>query len=395
MSKIPIVMPQLGESITEATIVRYCVSPGDRVEAEQEILEVETNKAVMGVPTPCAGVLESFSAQIDQVYSIGTVLGYLEASAEEARKAGVSETPGSASERAPVTETTRSSLPEHTKSKRELPVPVQATGSGYFSPRLRARMNDLGLSPTELGVVQGSGKGGRVTIQDFEAFLDSLASAPTRKASGLRLAIADAMRRSWTRPLATVGVALPLACILEHRKTLAPSPGPALYIAKALAVALAEQPQSAAKLVGEKLVLPQTFDIGVAVEVPDGVVVPVLRALDQKPLATIAGEYREMLEAARQRRLAAADQGGAIASVTNFGPLGITWATPIPDPDETIIAGLGRGEMRPVWNGSSFVPELQGELTLSFDHRIVDGGAAGRLLRSLMKLLAKPEALAK
>jgi pyruvate/2-oxoglutarate dehydrogenase complex dihydrolipoamide acyltransferase (E2) component len=392
MPKVPILMPQLGDSITEATVVRYCVNPGDQVEPEQEVLEVETNKAVMGIPTPCAGVVEDFAAKIDEVYPIGAVLGYVEASLEEARKAGytgdtidVPQRSDLPSEAVPI--------PELAKPERELPVPAHTPGSGYYSPRLRARLEDLGLGPAELNIVHGSGRGGRVTIQDFETYLDTLANTPSRKASGLRLAIADAMRRSWSRPLATIGTSLPLARILEHRKSLMPAPGPALYLAKALALALSEQPQNAAKLVGDKLVLPGTFDIGVAVEVPDGVIVPVLRSLEKKSLTTIAGDYQAIVENARQRRLSAAEQSGAIASVTNYGPLGITWGTPIPGPEETIIAGLGQAAMQPIWDGSSFVPELRAELTLTFDHRIVDGGAGGRLLGSLVRLLATPEAL--
>ncbi len=390
-------MPQLGESVTEATVVRFCVEPGDRVEAGQEVVEVETNKAVMGVPTPCAGVLETFSADLDQVYGVGSVLGYLEATVEDAHEAGVSEqspekvATGSPLVSSPV-ESPAAIDPVESKTPRLLPIP--ARGAGYFSPRLRARLDDLGLNPVELGMVQGTGNGGRVTMEDFESYLEALASAPSRRASGLRLAIADAMRRSWTRPLATIGTALPLQKILEHRKTLAPSPGPALYIAKALALALAEQPIYAARLVAEKLILPKTIAIGIAVEVEDGVIVPVLPELDKKPLRTIAKEYQQLLRAARARRLPEQNRSGAIASVTNYGPLGITWGTPIPGPEETLIAGLGRGEMRPVWNGSSFVPEMQAEMTLTFDHRVIDGGSSGRLLQRLLNLLAAPEDLA-
>lgn len=388
-------MPQLGESIAEATIVRFGVKVGDRVEADQEVMEVETNKAVMGVITPCPGVIASFSAQTEQTYPVGAVLGYVETTDDEARKLGLGIEPSSV--RAQETTSPAESLVASTKSETQhgLPVPVAQRGASFFSPRLRARLDELGIHSTEVGVVPGTGKGARITIEDFESYLESLAQLPTRKASAMRLAVADSMRRSWTRPLATIGAAISLEGISLHRKSLEPPPGPALYVAKALAIALSENPHYAGRLIGEKLVLPSSIDIGVAIEVEDGVVVPVIRELDRKSLAQLASEYQKLVEAARHRRLPENARDCGIASVTNYGPLGITWGTPIPLPTESVIVGLGRGEMRPVWDElkSQFVPKLQAELTVTFDHRVLDGGATGRLLQRLKMLLEKPEDL--
>jgi pyruvate/2-oxoglutarate dehydrogenase complex dihydrolipoamide acyltransferase (E2) component len=254
-------------------------------------------------------------------------------------------------------------------------------------------MDELGIQATELGVIPGTGKGARVTIEDLESYLESLAELPARKASAMRLAVADSMRRSWTRPLAPAAIAVCLEGISVHRKSLVPPPGPALYAAKALAIAISENPQYAGRLLGQKLVLPGSIDIGVAVEVEDGVVVPVIRELDQKSLAELTSDYQKLVEAARNRRLPENARDSGIASVTNYGPLGITWATPIPLPTESLIVGLGRGEKRPVWDelNSRFIPKLQAELTITFDHRVLDGGAAGRLLQRLKALLERPE----
>jgi len=203
------------------------------------------------------------------------------------------------------------------------------------------------------------------------------------------------MRRSWTRPLATLGVSISLEPILAHRKTLTPSPGPALYLAKALAIALSEYPQSAARLIGDKIVLPASIDIGVAVEVEDGVIVPVFAELDKQPLAGLPGQYKKFLQSAKEKRLPEEAKRPAIASVTNFGTLGVHWATPIPLPNETLIMGLGYGEKRPFWDETAgcFVPRLEAELTISFDHRVIDGGQSGRLVRRIMELLGAPEGL--
>jgi pyruvate/2-oxoglutarate dehydrogenase complex dihydrolipoamide acyltransferase (E2) component len=393
MPKVPIIMPQLGESIAEATVVRFCVDVGGAVETDQEIIEVETNKAVMGVTTPCAGKIESFSASVNETYPIGTVLGYVEASVEDAERLN-------ASGAGPIAQPTAQVEPEPVSFQPSEATtggfaPIRSPGGPFISPRVRARMDDLGWRQQEIGLLAGTGKGGRVTARDLESYLAALESNPTEKASAMRLAVSDSMRRSWARPLATAGVAFALDPILAHRKQIEIPPGPALYVAKALAVAIAEHPAYVARLAGDQLILPKSIDIGIAVEVEDGIIVPVLRRLDQQPISELGKTYQDLVNAARARRLSEDIREGSVASVTNFGPLGITWATPIPLPNETLIVGLGRGEKRPVWDEESgqFKPVLMAELTITFDHRIMDGGASGRLIQRMVSLLAKPEEL--
>jgi pyruvate/2-oxoglutarate dehydrogenase complex dihydrolipoamide acyltransferase (E2) component len=388
MPKVPIIMPQLGESIAEATIVRFCVEVGDTVETDQEIIEVETSKAVMGVTTPCAGKIESFSGEVNEAYPIGTVLGYIEASIEDAErlnKAGNGPFSEPAARPEPLSY-------QHGETPKGFAVPVRSPSGPFISPRVRARIDDLGWRPEEIGLLAGTGKGGRVTARDLENYLATLESSPTEKASAMRLAVSDSMRRSWARPLATAGVAFCLEPILAHRKGIEVPPGPALYVAKALAIAIAEHPRYAARIAGDQLVLPKSIDIGIAVEVEDGIIVPVLRQLDRLPISQLGKSYQELVSTARTRRVTEDVREGSIASVTNFGPLGITWATPIPLPAETLIVGLGRGEKRPVWDEprGEFKAATMAELTVTFDHRVMDGGACGRLIQRLVSLLEKP-----
>lgn len=392
MPKIPIIMPQLGESIAEATIIRFAAQVGEAVTSDQEIIEVETSKAVMGVTTPCDGVIAEFTAAVDQTYPIGTVLGYIEASAEDAERHGETsaESPAELAASFETQHNAPAAMPTIT-----IPMMPAKSGGPFVSPRIRSKADQLGWQQQDLSLVPGTGKNGRLTASDVEKFLTELEAHPTQKASGLRLAIADAMRRSWSRPLATIGVGFSLEALLAHRKQFKVPPGPALYVAKAVALALAENPKLAARIVGDQLVLPKSIDIGVAVEVEEGVVVPVLKSLDQQPLSELGEKYQQLVTAARARRLPEDAREGAIASVTNFGPLGITWGTPIPQPTETLIIGLGRGEKRPVWDEttSQFKPKQMAELTLTFDHRVIDGGASGKLISRLVALLESPEGL--
>jgi pyruvate/2-oxoglutarate dehydrogenase complex dihydrolipoamide acyltransferase (E2) component len=276
-----------------------------------------------------------------------------------------------------------------------LPVPVKAKGAGYLSPRVRARMAVLQLTQADLAGVAGSGDAGRLTIKDLEKFLGGLEKQSVEEASAIRTGVADAMRRSWTRPLATVGISVCLDPVLEDRKHRDPKPGPALYALRALALALAENPAAAARLVGGRAIRSDSIDIGVAVEAQDGIMVPVIRNADKTSLGDLTSRYGELVELGRRRRLSSEMTSGGIASVSNFGSFGLEWGTPIPLPDQTLLLGLGVGKKVPSWDEGKgqFVPRTEAQMTLSFDHRSLDGGGAGRLLKRIVELLGEPAKL--
>ena len=400
MPRIPIIMPQLGESIAEATVVALPFQVGDEVENDQEIIEVETNKATMGVTTPCRGRITDLLAELQMSYPVGATLAHVEVSEEDAKRLGLDEaSPSPALAETPVTQA--SPAPEKSRparvepTVRGLPVPANASGASYMSPRMKARMQELGLHAADLAGIAGSGAAGRVTIDDFEKFLTKLEEHRLSPASSKRVAVADAMRRSWTRPIATVGSSVALDSLLAHRKASNPKPGPALYALRALALALGENSAPAGRLIGEKIVHPTSIDVGFAVEAEDGVLVPVLRNADATSLAELVSRYAELVELARQRRLPVSAQGGSIATVTNFGTFGLEWATPIPLPEQTLVLGMGAGRIVPRWDRvqEKFIPVTEAQITLSFDHRVLDGGGAGRLLARVSELLQKPELL--
>src|SRR5688572_13877865 len=202
MPKIPILMPQLGESIAEATVVRIPFAVGDEVDGDIEVLEVETNKATMGVTTPCNGKVVEWSVELGKSYPVGTTLGWLEVDEQDAVRLGldadggapvspavgnVDEPDGSAAESSSVAPLVRG-----------LPVPANLSGASYLSPRMKARMNELGFRAADLAGIPGSGAAGRVTIEDLEKYLRHIAKTKQTPASTMRVAVADAMRRSWT-----------------------------------------------------------------------------------------------------------------------------------------------------------------------------------------------------
>ncbi len=402
MPQVPILMPQLGESIAEATIVDLKVKPGDSVVADQEIMEVETNKAVMGVTTPCKGKIDKITAQVKETYPIGAVLGYVEASVEDAARFKKSapqdvqqevteEIPGRAEEEVRPTrqEKIAATAGNGARSRtRSLPVPVATKGAGFLSPRVRARMAELNLTNADLAGIPGTGTGNRVTVKDLENFLLNIEKEKPSEASAIRTGVADAMRR-------TIGASVCLDPVLQDRRKRDPKPGPALYALRALALALAENPSAAARLIGTQVVLPGSIDVGVAVEAEDGIMVPVIRAADKTSLGDLTKRYSELVGLARQRRLSPDITSGGIAAVSNFGTFGIEWGTPIPLPDQTLLLGLGVGKRVPSWveEKGQFLPVTEAQITLSFDHRSLDGGGAGRLLKRIIELLGAPEKL--
>ncbi len=366
----------------------------------------------MGVTSPCSGIVAEWIAELNRSYAVGETLGFVDCSQEEARRIGldgVQSDSGALRESLPhgFSPADAASAPflqsprPHPNGAgvaptlRGLPVPAHASGASFLSPRLKARMAELGLHAADLSGIAGSGAAGRLTIEDFEKFLSQLDQQQLSQASSMRVAVADAMRRSWTRPIATVGTPVVIDPLLAHRKGSNPKPGPALYGLRALAIALGENSALAGRLIGDKIVHPRSIDLGFAVEAEDGVLVPVLRNADQTPLNVLVMRYNELVDLARRRRLPADATGGSIATVTNFGSFGLEWATPIPLPEQTLVLGMGAGRVVPRWSGetSAFEPATEAHFTLSFDHRVLDGGGAGRLLMRIAELLSTPEAL--
>ena len=406
-------MPQLGESIAEATIVDIKVKPGDEVAVDQEIIDVETHKAVMGVTTPCKGKIDKITAQLKETYPIGSVLGYVEASEADAARFSKQTPPQAQTE---VTEEIPARADQEIKPARQekigardgdgarpggLPVPATLKGASFVSPRVRARMTELQLTPADLAGITGTGAGNRVTIKDLENFLQKIDNQSAKEASTIRTGVADAMRRSWTRPLSTVGSSVNLDPVLQDRQLRAGvaegdlKPGPGLYATRALALALAENPNAAAKLIGNRVVQSNSIDVGVAVEAEDGIMVPVIRNADKTSLSDLTAKYQELVDLARKRRISPDMQAGGIATVSNFGTFGVEWGTPIPLPDQTLLLGLGAGKKVPSWDETKkeFVPKIEAQITLSFDHRSIDGGGAARLLKRVVELLEEPKKL--
>jgi pyruvate/2-oxoglutarate dehydrogenase complex dihydrolipoamide acyltransferase (E2) component len=374
--RLPVKLPQFGESAAEATVMAWLVAPGTAVNAEQELVEVQTEKSVLTVAAPAKGVLVELVAEPGTLVPVGGVIAWLEVESADI----------------PAGQTASDAPPSAPRAATPVPRPAtkrhvnRPTGASFYSPRVRTRLDENGLLPADLAAIHGTGEGGRVTAEDVERYLSE--GSPM---SPMRQAVASSMLRSWGRPLATVARPVRIDPLLTHRRLVEGRPSATVYCLRALALALKDDDRMVHRVVGSRITRPTSMDLGVAVEVDDGVLTPVIRRVDQLDLATLTSSVDQAVDNARKGRVG--DLGGAVSTVTNYGTFGLTWATAIPQPDHSMILGIGAVRYVPDWNPAErrWDRAREAELTLTFDHRIADGGAAARLLMKVADLLEHPE----
>ncbi|MFZ5526174.1 MAG: dihydrolipoyllysine-residue acetyltransferase [Pseudomonadota bacterium] len=443
MPTIELTVPDIGD-VTDAAVIELLVKPGDTVKPEQSLITIESDKASMEVPSSQGGVIKELRVKLGDKVSQGSVIGVLEVGAADAVAAPApvaapSQPPAAApvaAAPAPVAAAPAPAAPaaapaERTHPTASLPA-VEAPAPGavpHASPSVRRFARELGVA---LDKVPGSGPKGRITHVDVQNYVKGVlaggaAQAPAaaspagaadlggmtllpwpkvdfskfgpierqplsriKKLSGANL------HRNWVRiPHVTNNdeaditelEAFRVKLNEEHAKS-----GPKFtllaFLLKACAVALKRFPQFNASLDGDDLVLKQYVHIGFAADTPNGLVVPVIRDVDTKSLAQLAAETAALAAKARDGKLAPGDMQGGTFSISSLGGFGGTTFTPIINAPEVAILGVCRSAMKPVWNGSAFEPRLIVPLSLSYDHRVIDGASAAKFNTYLAGLLA-------
>lgn len=385
-------LPPFGEGVAAAEFVSWLVAAGQPVRRGQDLAEVQTAKATLTVAAPTDGVLAEQVAVAGTEYEVGAVIGWItvEAAAAQTEVAPPATAPQALSE--PVAlDGQGSGTALSAASGGAMAAPA---GAGHLSPRLRQRLHEWGLTQADLALLRGTGRDGRVQAADLERFVDQVEARPGREAGARRLAIADAMQRSWARPLATVARRLDVDPILQHRRHVAGRPNLTVYAVRALARVLAEQPELAGRKFGKRLLDAGGGGIAVAVAFEDGLVTPVVADPMTGDLSVLSARIDEAIDSARKGR-PVGDPARAAATITNYGSLNLTWATPIPPPEQSCILGLGAVQAVPVWDAAAkgWGRGAQCEMTLTFDHRVADGAVAANVVHRLATLLQKPECL--
>jgi pyruvate dehydrogenase E2 component (dihydrolipoyllysine-residue acetyltransferase) len=421
---VSVEVPDIGD-FEDVPVIEILVSPGDTVETDDPLLTLESDNATMDVPAPFAGTIKEIQVSVGDRVSQGRVLLTME---QTGSGAGQSEASAAASDGAvteadapdavsSAVEAEEESAPEAERDSE--PATEESNGAVYASPSVRRIARERGI---DLHDVQGSGRKGRITREDVEQFV-SRAPAPASPAgpdlgldlpparsidfekfgpvervqrSRIQRISAPHLARSWvTIPHVTQNDEADITELEAWRRRLNEEnarEGVKVTMVSFLVVAcvatLKEFPNFNSSLDGEDLILKHYYNIGFAADTPGGLVVPVIKDADKKGLLDIARELTELSGKAREGKLAPGDIQGASFTISSLGGIGGTSFTPIINSPEVAILGASRSAMKPVWNGSEFEPRLMLPLSLSYDHRVIDGAAAARFVVHLAGVLS-------
>ncbi|MDZ7863793.1 dihydrolipoyllysine-residue acetyltransferase [Acidovorax sp.] len=431
-------VPDIGD-FKDVAIIEMLVKVGDTVKVEQSLFTVESDKASMEIPSPAAGVLKELKVKIGDTVNIGDLVAILEGAAAPAASA-----PAPAA--APAAQAPAAAAPAPAPASAQAaaaPAPAAAsvpahqpggpvTGLPHASPSVRKFARELGVPLEE---VKGSGPKGRISQDDVQAFTKQVMSGATQtkaqaakapagggggSGAGLDLLpwpkvdfskfgaverkdlsrikkISGAnLHRNWVMiPHVTNNdeaditelEAFRVSTNKENEKSGVKVTMLA-FVIKAVVAALKKFPEFNTSLDGDTLVYKQYYNIGFAADTPNGLVVPVLKDADKKGIMQISTEMGDLAKKARDGKLGSADMQGGCMSISSLGGIGGTHFTPIINAPEVAILGLSKGQMKPVWDGKQFVPRLVLPLSLSYDHRVIDGASAARFNAYLGQVLA-------
>jgi pyruvate dehydrogenase E2 component (dihydrolipoamide acetyltransferase) len=431
---VEVKVPDIGD-FDSVEIIEVLVAVGDQIAEEDSLITVESDKASMEIPSSHAGIVKEVKVKVGDSISQGDVVILLEASADAAADtpAASEETPAAAEEKPaekapekPAEKPAAAPTPAPTAEPRPSPTanidPVSFK-LAHASPAVRKFARELGV---DLSKVTGSGRNARIVKDDVQGFVKQVMSSgaastfgaaavpgiepmpevdfsqwgevETKALSKINKLTGRFLHRNWvTVPHVTQFDEADITSLEAFRKqsnkdyekegvkfTMLS------FIMKAVAAGLKKYPRFNSSLSpnGENLIMKNYFHIGVAVDTPDGLVVPVIRDVDKKSLVDISLELREMSAKARDKKLSPADMQGGCMSISSLGGIGGTKFTPIVNAPEVAILGVSKADMKPVWNGNEFEPRLMCPLSLSYDHRVIDGADGARFITYVSHLLA-------
>lgn len=442
-------LPDIGEGIHEGEIVKWFVKPGDKVQEDDVLCEVQNDKAVVEIPSPVAGTVEEVLIAEGTVATVGQVLITFDAPGyEDLKFKGDEESPAKQEKTEAQVQSTLEAGQDIKKEAAENPAPVAETGAGsapqvevdenrrvVAMPSVRKYAREKGV---DIRKVAGSGKNNRVVKEDIESFLsggtpvqpagEQQPEAPAaaqaqeepkaasaqpipqgqypetrEKMSGIRKAIAKAMVNSkQTAPHVTLMDEVDVTKLVAHRKKfkeVAAEKGIKLtflpYVVKALTSALREYPALNTSLddATSEIIHKHYYNIGIAADTEKGLLVPVVKDADRKSVFSISNEINELAGKARDGKLAPDEMKGASCTITNIGSAGGQWFTPVINHPEVAILGIGRIAEKPVVKDGEIVAAPVLALSLSFDHRMIDGATAQHALNHIKRLLNDPELL--
>ena len=424
---IEVTVPDIGDE-SDVEIIEVLVAQGDSIEAEAGLITLETDKATMDVPAPKAGIVTELKVKVGDKVSQGSLVLMLEITSEAPTQSVAKPAAPAAAEPAKVEEMKSSAakappVPHHPSAGEK-----SSGGTVHASPAIRRLAREFGV---DLSQVKGSGRKGRIQKEDVQSFVKYELSRPKMTpgssvgsgSGGLQVLAPPKvdfskfgeveevaltriqkisgpnLHRNWvTIPHVTQFEEADITEMeafrkqqnaMAEKKKLGVKITPLVFMMKAVADALKAYPvfNSSLSASGESLVMKKYFHIGIAVDTPGGLVVPVVRDVDQKGIHELSQELMEISVKARDGKLKAADMQGSCFTISSLGGIGGTAFTPIVNAPDVAILGVSKSEMKPKWNGKDFEPRLMLPLSLSYDHRVIDGALAARFAVHLSSVL--------
>ncbi len=414
-------VPDLGGS-KDVEVIEVSVRVGEEVDEEQSVITLETDKASMEIPAGVAGKVEEILVKMGDKVSEGDPMVVIKTAASAAPKQDSKAIPASAESSNSANKPDSAAAPsasEATSAKSQAAPASSAVASSpskqiHAGPAVRKIAREFGV---DLALVAGSGPKGRVLKEDVQAFVKERVNGPAATGGSGIPAVPEVdfsqfgpvtkealnnIKRATARSMTTAWLNVPQVTQFDHaditgleafrkeqnansdvRYSIVP------FVLKAIAKLLKEFPTFNASLApdGESLIMKGYIHIGVAVDTPKGLLVPVIRDVDQKSVTEITQELSDKANLAREGKLSLKDMQGGCFSLSSLGGIGGTAFTPIVNPPEVAILGLSRSEMKPVWDRSEFIPRLMLPLSLSYDHRVIDGAEAARFSQKLVSYL--------
>ncbi|HEX5756125.1 MAG TPA: dihydrolipoyllysine-residue acetyltransferase [Arenimonas sp.] len=431
-------VPDLGGS-SDVPVIELLVQAGDSVKKDQGLVTLESDKATMEVPAPFDGVVRELKVKLGDALSEGSLVALIEPAANAESPASAPAKPAASAPApapAPAPATKSASAPAAAQAPAAAAAPTVAPRTPpvafdadallpgkvpYASPAVRVYARELGV---DLMRISGSERGGRISREDVQRHVKAVMSGTVAAASGgatggglslipwpqvdfskfgpvereplsrIKKLSGANLARNWAMiPHVTQQDLADITEMEAFRKRLGEEHKdtkvtPLVFLIKAAVAALKKFPQFNASLEGDELVLKRYFHVGIAVDTPDGLVVPVIRDCERKGLLELASELGEISKKARDKKLGPADMSGGCFSISSLGGIGGTAFTPIINAPEVAILGVSKSSLQPVWNGQNFEPRLMLPLSLSYDHRVIDGAAAARFTAYLAQVLS-------
>jgi len=387
---LKVIMPQMGESVAEGTILKWLVQEGERVAKDQSLVEISTDKIDTEVPSPVTGILQKILHSADETVPVGTVI------------AEINELTGEVTEE--VAEKVKTPVIQPARPAQVTVRIIEEEGEGEkrYSPLVRKLAREYGVN---LQVVKGTGAGGRITKQDLSGYIEGvqklkIPSGPEVEEviplTPIRRIIAERMVQSIkAAPHVTTTFEVDMTVIAKYREmnkdTMQKSQGVHLtylpFIIMATASALRENPVLNSSWSDSGIIIKKYINIGIAVSLEDGLIVPVIRKADSMNLIELARESQLLAQKARDKRLKPEDVHDSTFTITNYGIAGSLFGTPIIMPPHAAILGIGAINKRPVIINDAIAIRQMAYLSLSFDHRIIDGAQADRFLSKIKNIL--------